>query len=1132
MNGLSFYSNCLELSYDRLYFTNMEHKLNYFFNTDYDCISPAIFKSRFADTTFGLVVHSTLYPNTITNLPLGPYFTLYSKDDMPGVSFGFIQASGDKYATMHSVVITVLGSSISTSVLVQNDKLSFYGQGTLYGQDLYLADMIGNTDTSQDWDNMDIAINGWFIDLPSKLEDAVHEHLVQLSDSIDARIKSANISKLVACARYSAAVEELESAEEASNDAMEELNVAKEEFSSANDTLTLANAAVDNAVGELHILKMVLETLCSLEQCEQVCQRGPVTVVRFEDIFREEQGFCEELRTTTDLVQVPTSIFTGCWEWVSVCRRKYVHCGFFRCCTTVICSSVCTYVERYKFILTEVMTDVTQIRNVPCTKRIFVETVQHESIVMDDCASTVPDNLCVERNNLCEDERLRALDEINIIEQGLPDLLRAQINASAAYATTNSKLNLANLNKQIADQDLLSAQTQFDAASTQKDVSSQNYDDIVEMMELELQILDLINSASSMNDLLSITNITFQVTASQPRNEFPITVTGRQLLLHDLSVTIVYNFDTSFVAQSGSIVERIIEEMVICLVGRTRRSLHRRATMKTNDYGQEQFDVQCAVLNNLVEYLDNLQVSLENINSTKQAFLRNSSKLVYTLSNNTSTNASISINDTLLVSEFGISNFRNQTPVNRISQTSQIYKKIQNQLIKKALNVSASIGRKLMNTWLLDMETVHMNGSIGESECFGFADCLIVVGDLAGQLLQFGSQSSNLTFKTSLPDALRQLLKIIQLNQSITDSLNNIQPMISIVTTMKENGYWCAEVPIISTHPPTIANVSLNGTISLSCEARSSLPLSYQWNKNGVPIPNMTGHQLVLTNMQIFDEGNYTCEVRNDVGSVLSLVSIVQVYVLPQFYLTPVSLNVLYNDDNGAFFACNATSRPAPGWKWYHKSTLDQMWTVIDGEETNELLLSDPTEADIGYYYCLAYNYHGSISSEPVRLRLLKSTSRVMSQPLMFSLLVSNRNIGKRQVNNLRLVLSNLLLNITNFGNVKLENLQVILPLSDNDTYTVSVDLVGANTSSTGYGQSLVVTFENLLVAMEELDRVKGDLQNYFATDIMHEVNGESIQVLENSLTLDTPAVLCPPGHGLDRTGALCGKTIILNFTT
>ncbi len=85
-------------------------------------------------------------------------------------------------------------------------------------------------------------------------------------------------------------------------------------------------------------------------------------------------------------------------------------------------------------------------------------------------------------------------------------------------------------------------------------------------------------------------------------------------------------------------------------------------------------------------------------------------------------------------------------------------------------------------------------------------------------------------------------------------------------------------VPVITRQPLSRTN-SVGTTASFSVEAAGSVPLSYQWRRQGANLlngPNVSGvatTNLVLTNVQLADAAGYTVVVTNAYGSVTSSVA-------------------------------------------------------------------------------------------------------------------------------------------------------------------------------------------------------------------------------------------------------------------
>ncbi len=71
----------------------------------------------------------------------------------------------------------------------------------------------------------------------------------------------------------------------------------------------------------------------------------------------------------------------------------------------------------------------------------------------------------------------------------------------------------------------------------------------------------------------------------------------------------------------------------------------------------------------------------------------------------------------------------------------------------------------------------------------------------------------------------------------------------------------------------------MGASLALSVEVTGTAPFTFQWKKQGVPIPGATSSTLTIGAAQTTDTGDYTVTVNNSVGSVTS--SVVNVTVEP-----------------------------------------------------------------------------------------------------------------------------------------------------------------------------------------------------------------------------------------------------------
>jgi hypothetical protein len=97
-------------------------------------------------------------------------------------------------------------------------------------------------------------------------------------------------------------------------------------------------------------------------------------------------------------------------------------------------------------------------------------------------------------------------------------------------------------------------------------------------------------------------------------------------------------------------------------------------------------------------------------------------------------------------------------------------------------------------------------------------------------------------------------------------------------------------VPTIVNQPASQAVVAgFNATLSISIE--SSIPATYQWRKDGVPVSGATNATLVLNNVQSNTAGTYVVVVTNSLGSVSSASATIT--VIPSARLANLSVRTM-----------------------------------------------------------------------------------------------------------------------------------------------------------------------------------------------------------------------------------------------
>jgi hypothetical protein len=84
--------------------------------------------------------------------------------------------------------------------------------------------------------------------------------------------------------------------------------------------------------------------------------------------------------------------------------------------------------------------------------------------------------------------------------------------------------------------------------------------------------------------------------------------------------------------------------------------------------------------------------------------------------------------------------------------------------------------------------------------------------------------------------------------------------------------------PEILTHPAS-KNAAEGDTVTFTAAARGTAPLSYQWNKDGVPLPGKTSLTLTLSAVTAADSGLYTFTASNPLGSATSSAALLSVWL-------------------------------------------------------------------------------------------------------------------------------------------------------------------------------------------------------------------------------------------------------------
>ena len=1113
-HGLSMFINCPILFLDKLVFIGMSHTVN-FIGSSRDCFNDDFL--GVANPAF--VIHSNLKGD---RLPLNQYLELHSNagDDMT-VVFGRNQE--DFAAVLHSVKVTMFGASFMASAHIRNNALEISGDTSVFKYPARID--ISSQISDKIWTELSYYVNGT---LQSGSNTFVSRLNMEVSNQLSSMAQSGESREQVASESLDQANEQLAKTEARYNEIVERIQKANETYqakllenSMAERNHSEAQITFNDASEELQEIRQQLDRLCTEMTCENMCMRGVVNKVCYRNTFTEKTSTCLQTVTVPKQVKIVSyeirvmnryekrcfhEDYWECYWWGGCCRASRYVCRILcvpysklapisRCCETI---------------------QVKEQKSLPCTVQVYESSVPYNCPEVSDCAFVAPSSSCVQANAFCRQAREAALQELEKAQEGIrgpfQDLQVAQNRVSMIRTATSSAKNQLDSAEE-RERELGATLRNIRAANS---MAQQVYMSSLQQIGPFLDISRILADNNNIEDVFNVRRVDFTSEFStEPPSELSIMLLCKSYNNPTPEEKSSIFFDDLGEESIREIAEEIIEETFVEAGDETGKRKRQSVDKNSN---RLIFEERCTHVTNIRLFLLDIQAKLIEVHEDIEAAREIKDRISEEDSNEMDISEVIDLD--VLQTEFNVS-LTGHEPVEDEVVTS--YMELLSTYESSAAEQLASIEQTVLAEWQASMEQVYSEaGSVSTYLCVGFADCLQTSVDQLQNLINLEPES-NETLVMELPIAQKNLLRLsLSSNLSIAEALDSVAPIVDIINAYATNTYWCNRPPVITIQTLPELNVSVDGTLRLSCEADSNLTVAYGWKKDGNILPEFTASQLELFNVTRMDAGNYSCFARNPVGSTASISTSVLVYELPTFYLQPKSVVTYYGSNDGARFECNATSWPFPGWNWYYRASADDSWTIIEEEETNELFIEKPQKEHEGWYTCEAFNYQGSIRAEPVSLLLVPFSVAQQLRPLEFGIVRTEDEDNTCSLDDLYYALHR------EISAIIKSDLVVITDLTVNEIdfeyYAVNLGLASQNVSAYYLNLYFFDEIANLAIpSINSLQQSITLLTERFAKESVNFpcVNG-TYTFVPGSLIFDIYTYLCPDGQKLSPSYFLC----------
>jgi hypothetical protein len=180
--------------------------------------------------------------------------------------------------------------------------------------------------------------------------------------------------------------------------------------------------------------------------------------------------------------------------------------------------------------------------------------------------------------------------------------------------------------------------------------------------------------------------------------------------------------------------------------------------------------------------------------------------------------------------------------------------------------------------------------------------------------------------------------------------------------------------PSITQQPVSQTN-AVGSTVVFSVAVDGTQPLNYQWSLNGTDLAGAVDAVLTLTNVQMSEAGDYRVVVNNSVGTVVSQVAKLSLFIAPPVIISPPPSRMVAPGGNVAFQAVVGGSPPF-AYQWRRDGT-----DIPTGTNATLVLNSVQWTDNGALFSVVVSNAVGVVTSSPPAMLTVLEPPSIITAP-------------------------------------------------------------------------------------------------------------------------------------------------------